>query len=65
MSHQIDENYHKFHKTTMSYGEAEKYILLGWKLESIAKVELKGINKEYEECKLIWNRDDNPIEPQL
>lgn len=57
------EKYHKFHRVTTSYGEAEKYIKAGWRLLSVNKVTLKGINKEYDECVLVWDKDDTPIEP--
>lgn len=57
------DTYHKFHRMTMSYGEAEKYIQVGWKLMSVNKVFLKGINKEYEQCCLLWDKDDTPIDP--
>ena len=57
------ENYHKFHRMTMSYTEAEKYINVGWRLVSVQKVLLKGVNKEYDECSLVWDKDDTPIEP--
>lgn len=57
------EKYHKFHKITMSYADAEKYINVGWKLVSIKKVLLRGINKEYDECTLEWTKDEFPIEP--
>lgn len=63
MNKQNVENYHKFHKTTMSYGEAEKYIKVGWVLESVIPVHLKGIEKDYEECRLIWTKDENPVLP--
>ena len=59
------ERYHKFHRMTMSYSQAEKYIKVGWKLVSINKVLLKGINKEYDECVLVWDKDEFPIEPKL
>ena len=57
------ENYHKFHRITMSYTDAEKYIKVGWRIVSIRKVSLRGINKEYDECCLVWDKDDSPIEP--
>ena len=57
------EHYRKFHRMTMSYADAEKYIAVGWKLTSMKRVILKGINKEYDECILLWDKDDNPIEP--
>ena len=57
------DNYHKFHRMTISYGEAEKYIQVGWKLMSVYKFFLKGINKEYEQCCLLWDKDDTPIDP--
>ena len=56
-------NYFKYHKIVMSYGEAEKYIKAGWCLESVQKVLLKGIDKEYEECKLVWKQEGQPIIP--
>lgn len=55
--------YHKFHRMVMTYGEAEKYIKVGWTLESVRPVLLRGINKEFEECTLVWDRDDTPITP--
>lgn len=57
------EDYRKFHRMTMSYADAEKYIQVGWKLQSIRRVALKGVNKEYDECCLVWDKDDAPIEP--
>lgn len=57
-------HYHKFHKMTMSYGEAEKYMNVGWSLKSVRKVLLRGINKEYEECVLAWEKDGDPIIPE-
>lgn len=57
------ENYHKYHRMTMSYAEAEKYIKLGWKLTSMKRVLLRGINKEYDECQLVWENDNDPILP--
>lgn len=57
------QHYHKFHKTTMSYSEAEKYINVGWTLESTRKVLLRGTNKEYDECKLVWEKGDTPTIP--
>lgn len=56
-------NYFKYHKIVMSYGEAEKYIKAGWCLESVQKVLLKGIDKEYEECRLVWKQEGEPIIP--
>ncbi|MCI5679698.1 MAG: hypothetical protein MR278_06965 [Bacteroidales bacterium] len=57
------DNYHKYHRTTMSYAEAEKYIKVGWKLESINRVLLKGINKEIEQCSLVWENEHEPVIP--
>ncbi len=59
------EKYHKFNRITMSYAEAVKYIDVGWTLISMRKVTLRGINKEYDECVLKWEKDDFPIEPEL
>ena len=55
--------YHKYHRMTMSYGEALKYMNVGWKLKSLDKVLLKGLDKWYEQCVLVWELDDNPIIP--
>ena len=63
MNHDEIEKYHKYNKFTMSYGEAEKYIALGWKIASIKHITLQGINKEYDECHLIWDNDSEPIVP--
>lgn len=57
------EDYWKFHAMTMSYSDAEKYMKLGWKLESMRRVFLRGINKEYEECVLVWEKNNSPVIP--
>lgn len=57
------EDYWKFHTMTMSYSDAEKYLKLGWKLESMRRVLLRGINKEYDECILVWEKNDSPVIP--
>lgn len=57
------KKYHKFHRMTMTYAEAEKYIMAGWQLDSVNRVLLRGINKEIEQCCLSWTKDDNPVEP--
>lgn len=57
------DNYHKHHRMTMSYAEAEKYIAVGWKLESVNRVLLKGINKEIEQCSLVWEGESEPVIP--
>lgn len=57
------KDYHKYHRTTMSYEDAERYIKVGWKLKSINRVLLKGINKEIEQCELSWEGKDEPVIP--
>ena len=47
----------------MSYEDAERYIKVGWKLKSINRVFLKGINKEIEQCELSWEGKDEPVIP--
>lgn len=56
-------DYDKYHKITISYGDAEKYIKSGWTLVSVQRVSLKGINKEYEECSLVWEQKGEPVIP--
>ena len=43
--------------------DAERYILLGWRMVSSQDVVLKGINKKYTECTLIWE-EDAPAYPE-
>ena len=59
----MSDNSQIYHKVTMSYTDAEKYIEVGWKIASIQKVTLRGINKEYDEYILVWDKDEVPIMP--
>lgn len=56
-------NYHKYHRITMTYAEAEKYMAVGWTLESVQRCSLRGVNKEIEQCCLVWERGGNPVIP--
>lgn len=55
----------KFDHITDSYSQMLKYVSAGWKLVSSRKVFLNGINKEYTEYCLKWEKDDSPIIPEL
>lgn len=56
-------SYSKTHKIVMSYADAEKYIKVGWTLENVRKVLLRGINIEYDECTLVWKKSSPPVMP--
>lgn len=53
------------HIITTKYSEAEKFIKVGWTLKSVTPVTLKGINKQYDECKLVWEQPGQPNIPDL
>lgn len=59
----MSDNSQIYHKVTMSYADAEKYMKVGWKIASIQKVTLRGINKEYDEYILVWDKDGIPVMP--
>lgn len=42
--------------------DAERYISLGWRIVNSQDVLLKGVNKRYTECTLIWDGEE-PVYP--
>ena len=59
----INQNYPKFHRIVGLGENIESYTNIGWKVISIQKVSLRGIDKEYYEYHIKWDIDDSPIEP--
>lgn len=42
----------------------KKYLEAGWKIFSLQHVLLRGLNKEYNEYTMIWDKDEEPIFPE-